>query len=562
MKNKITLALLFFGVLLNWNCTDLEEEILDESLTGGAGQSDIIEGSIAPAYAQLPDFFRHTTYFALQEITTDEAILPYRGGTDWGDNGIYLDLHRHTYTPSNSNVKQGWDFLTSMISRSVTAINVLTPLAETDPQAKTFLAEARALKAYYSMVTLDLYGVVFVKDNPDEVSVILRGSEAVSYIESEFLAVENDVSTTVGPGRITQNAVWGLLARLYLNAAVWRDPYGTPAFNAADMDKVIDYSNRVIESGKYSLSSEYFEIFDDENHDNPELIFAVDQRPDLNGNNRMAYFSLSGNSYPLPEFPEANGTDGPGITSDFYQTWVDANGAVDPAEADSRFFKQNLFIPADSCITGADFEINRGILRGQQYGLLSSAHGQPFERCNNGDYKIGKLRNNGRAIPSLVIYTEKIDFTPTGSDYSTGYRVEKYEFSKLSDTGRNKGQADIIIIRLADIYLMRAEALLRKGDAAGALADVNFVRASRTARPATTPAPLTEMNLDILFRERGFEFYWEHQRRTDMIRFGKYEDKWTEKTDANPEKRIFPIPQSAIDGASSITGYLVQNPGY
>src|SRR5690606_3835795 len=132
------------------------------------------------------------------------------------------------------------------------------------------------------------------------------------------------------------------------------------------MDKVIDYSNRVIESGKYSLSSEYFEIFDDENHDNPELIFAVDQRPDLNGNNRMAYFSLSGNSYPLPEFPEANGTDGPGITSDFYQTWVDANGAVDPAEADSRFFKQNLFIPADSCITGADFEINRGILRGQQ----------------------------------------------------------------------------------------------------------------------------------------------------------------------------------------------------
>ena len=34
---------------------------------------------------------------------------------------------------------------------------------------------------------------------------------------------------------------------------------------------------------------------------------------------------------------------------------------------------------------------------------------------------------------------------------------------------------------------------------------------------------LKEMSLDILFKERGFEFYWEHQRRTDMIRFGKYE---------------------------------------
>jgi hypothetical protein len=51
-------------------------------------------------------------------------------------------------------------------------------------------------------------------------------------------------------------------------------------------------------------------------------------------------------------------------------------------------------------------------------------------------------------------------------------------------------------------------------------------------------------------------------RRTDMIRFGKYEGTWTEKTDNNPQKRIFPIPQTAIDGASNIPNYLVQNPGY
>lgn len=563
MKNKIAIALLTFGLLVNWSCTDLKEEILDESLSGGADASDIIEGSLVPAYAPLPEFFRHTRYFALQEISTDAAILPYRGGTDWGDNGIYIDLHRHTYTPSHSNVNQCWDYLyPRMISRVVTAIYVLTPLAESDPQARAFLAEARALRAYYSMISLDLFGLVFVKDNPDELSTILRGSEAVAYIESEFLAVENELSSTVGPGRMSKGAAWGLMARLYLNAAVWRDPYGAPSFSPADMDKVIEYSNKVINSGQYAFSPEYFEIFDDENYTNPELVFAVDQRADLNGHNRLAYFSLSGNMYPLPDFPRANGTDGPAITSDFYQTWVQAYGAVDPADADSRFFKQNLFIPADSCIAGADFEINRGILRGQMYGLLSSANGQPFEVCADGRFRIGKLRNNGRAIPSLVIHTEQIDFTPEGSDYSTGYRVEKYEFSKKSDSGRNRGDADIIIVRYADIFLMRAEALLRKGDAAGALADVNTVRASRTARPAATPPALTEMTLDILYRERGFEFYWEHQRRTDMIRFGKYEDTWTEKTDNDVRKRLFPIPQSAIDGASGTPGYLEQNPGY
>ena len=108
---------------------------------------------------------------------------------------------------------------------------------------------------------------------------------------------------------------------------------------------------------------------------------------------------------------------------------------------------------------------------------------------------------------------------------------------------------------------MRAEAKLRKSnDAAGALADVNLVRASRTK---TLPPPaLTSMNLDLLFRERGFEFYWEMLRRPDMIRFGKYEGKWTEKTNADVKKRIFPIPQTAIDGASNLPGYLKQNDGY
>ena len=107
---------------------------------------------------------------------------------------------------------------------------------------------------------------------------------------------------------------------------------------------------------------------------------------------------------------------------------------------------------------------------------------------------------------------------------------------------------------------MRAEAKLRKGDAAGALADVNIVRAARTA---TTPPPaLTSLTLDILFRERGFELYWEMVRRTDMIRFGKYEGTWTEKTSTDKQKRIFPIPQTAIDGSSNLPGYLVQNAGY
>ncbi|MFV8269105.1 RagB/SusD family nutrient uptake outer membrane protein [Flavobacterium sp. GT2N3] len=563
MKNKIILLLTVL-TFMQFGCTTLEEEVLDESLTGGASSNAVADGSIAPAYAVLPGLFLHTSYFTLQEIATDEAILPYRGGTDWGDNGIFIDMHRHTYTSSHIRIKDTWGSITQGISRSVTAINALTPQAASNPTAKLYLAEAKGLRAYYSMLSLDLFGLIFVKENPAEVSTILRGSEAVEYIKNEFLAIENEVSKNEGPGRITQGAVWGLLARLHLNAAVYRDPYaGKFDFKSEDMDKVISYTSKIIESGQYNLSSEYFEIFDDENHTNKELIFAVDQRAELNGHNRLAYFSLSGDRFPLAAFVKANGTDGPAITSDFYRTWVAAYGSQDPAIMDPRFSKKNLIIPADSCVTAANFEIDRGIIRGQQYGLITTANGQPFLRCGDGiGYKIGKLRNITRADKTkLVNHTEKIDFTAEGSGYSSGYRVLKYEFSKKSDNGRNRGDADIVILRLADVYMMRAEAKLRKlNDAAGALADVNLVRASRTAR--IVPPALTAMTLDLLFRERGFEFYWEMLRRTDMIRFGKYEGTWTEKTDGNVQKRLFPIPQSAVDGASDKPGYLVQNAGY
>ncbi len=546
-------------VLLFTGCSKLEEKVLDETSVTGQTQKQIADGLIAPVYARLPDLFRHTTYFALQEISTDEAILPYRGGTDWGDNGIYISLHRHETASSDPNVRETWNLISQGLSRAITALSSLKD--NTDPNVKLYMAEARAMRAFYNWMSLDLFGLVFVKDDPGAVSKIIRGTEAVDYLKKELTETEPLLDNSTGPGRMTKNGVLGLLARLHLNAPAYRDIYAqTFTFPTADMDEVIKYCDLVINSGTHALSADYFSIFSDNNHTNKELVFAVDQRADLNGHNRLAYFSLSGDQFPLPQFPAANGTDGPGITPEFYRTWVNAY-TLDPASADPRFFKSNVGMntnPADSCVT--DFHIDRGILRGQQYGLIRKSGA--FVKCANGNFKVGPLFNDTRNRPTVpVVFTEMIDFTTAGSGYSTGYRVEKYEFSRKSASGRNFGEADISIIRLADIYLMRAEAKLRKGDAAGALADVNTVRMSRTAY-AVKPTPLTAVSLDILFRERGFEFYWEMNRRTDMIRFGKYEGIWTEKNNTDRNKRLFPIPQTAIDGAANLPGYLKQNQGY
>jgi hypothetical protein len=561
-KRIINLLLLVVSFAILDSCTKLTEKVLDETSAAGLTEKQIADGFIAPTYAKLEDIFLHTNYFALQEISTDEAILPYRGGTDWGDNGIYMQLHKHENVSSDANVRNTWNAILQGISRGVTAINGLK--GNKDANAVKYLAETRGMIAYYNLLSLDLWGVAFKKDDPLVTSTVLRGKDAIDYIKSELQAIEPLLDNTTGPGRITQAAVQGLLARVYLNYGVYTNIYGTATFAPADMAKVVEYCDKIINSGNFALSTNYFAMFDDANHTNKELIFAVDQRADLAGHNRMAYFSISGDQFPLPAYTGANGTDGPGITSEFYRSWVNAY-PVDPALADPRFYKENLSMysnPGDSCVDAAAFNINRGILRGQQYGLIRK--NGVFLKCASGKMLVGKLFYDTRSKPTKPVdFTELCDFTTAGSDYNTGYRVEKYEFSKTSVSGRNFGEHDIVILRLADIYLMRAEANLRAATTTSAapLADVNKVRTARTAS-SIVATPLTAITLDNLFRERGFEFYWECQRRTDMIRFGKYEGVWTEKTSTDVKKRLLPIPQTAIDATSIESGYLVQNQGY
>ncbi|HET8737694.1 MAG TPA: RagB/SusD family nutrient uptake outer membrane protein [Pricia sp.] len=585
-KNKLIISALLLCSFVHWNCTDLDEELIDESLTGS--QAEVVSGAIAPAYGYVSWTWRHTNYYGLQLIPSDEAILPYRGGTDWFDGGKFLAAHAHNFTPTNDLVASGWNELTTNISRTLAAIETLRPLAEEgNSEATGALYEMIALRAYLNMLLLDSWGLVLEKETAEqELSTVLKTQDAIDYIKNELLSVVDVINTDKGPGRMTQSAVWGLLARLHLNAAVYRDPYGTPNFTQEDMDKVIEYTDNIINSGGFSLSPEYFDLFNDDNHDNPELIFALDQRGVLElEHSRWAYWSIAGSMFPRPEYPGADGTDGPAITPDFYQTWVDAYGSVDPADADARFYKKNTIIPEEQlqdlegraplvatetedsyyCVEPVEFEMDRGILRGIQWGPRKNDEGQ-FFTCDTGGVRIYPVVQTKGSGPErdvgYVNHTLEVNFTNEGSLHNTGYRCSKYQFSRTSDDGNNFSSVDLVLMRLAEIYLMRAEAKLRNGDAAGALADVNTVRTSRNARPEQTPEALSAVDLDILYRERGFELYWEGFRRGDQIRFGTYEDSWTEKTDSDVNKRLFPIPQSAVDAASGTEGFLEQNPGY
>jgi hypothetical protein len=117
--------------------------------------------------------------------------------------------------------------------------------------------------------------------------------------------------------------------------------------------------------------------------------------------------------------------------------------------------------------------------------------------------------------------------------------------------GGNAGN-DIAYIRYADILLIKAEALTRKGNSGAALPLINQVRERSNA------APLTSVNLEDVFDERSRELAFEMHRRRDLIRFDKFNDAWEFKAESEPFRKLFPIPRTAIDANPK----LQQNPGY
>jgi hypothetical protein len=550
MKKSIISLIFIFSALVG--CTDLEEEVLDtalgDNLLEGEGAAD---GVMAPVYARMYQLFNNQEhYFLLQEVTTDECIVPYRGGTDWYNGGRLIEMFQHTWTANHGNVRDVWAELVSGIAKGL----IVGQTLGTD---HPYAYEALGMVAFYNYVLFDLYGVAFEK-NPEDfntgtLSRVLKGQDAIDYILGLLDEIEPHLKTKTqlgeaGSTRFTLAASYALRAKLMLNKAVYLDRYADNfTFTEADMDAVISYCNTLISSPDYSLETgDYFSIFDVDNHNHPELIFALDQRLEANGQNRFAWFTLSRNTIGSLTY-RTTGTDGGSCTSDFYHTW-------DGFHDDPRFYKE--IIPQDGSVTAwpvAQYALNRGLLQGQQYGIVLNSTGTDIKKDGDGNLVIQMLYNLART-GEPINYTIDVDLE-VHKGHSDGVRVLKYEFDPLSQS-QSMGRVDIPLFRLSDIYLMRAEANLRKGLAGPALADVNAVR---QARGATL---LPSITLDELFRERGFELYWEQQRRTDMIRYGKFENTWTSKTNNDKYKRIFPIPQTVIDATSATPDYIVQNPGY
>ncbi len=511
MKIVKKIGTLLIASSLVMSCSKLDEQHQDALVRTGAASvsaNDILKSIYE---GDLRNFMNQDNLWAIQEHTTDECAGPTRGG-DWDDNGIWRVLNQHTWDANHNFVRGAFENLGRM---SFNATDALT--RNPSPQQA---AEAKFLRAFANFYLIEGWDQAPYRDNLTdltEVPKVRKGSAGLDYIIAELESAKNDLSN--GPANIAnKNSCRALLMKCYLTKGVVANR-AAPVFAAADMNKVIALADEIIATTA-SLNSNYFQNFAKDNNTSTENLFTgINYGGSSSGGVRSRYFcSLHYNMNP-------SGWNGFTTLSDFYDKFE----ATDKRRGGAYAGVTN--------VSG----LNVGLLLGQQFNQLGVA-----------------LKDRKGGPLSFTRAVKPIETDPNTLEV-TGIRVVKYPPDL---TNGDNVDNDYVFLRLADVLLMKAEAILRGGTGTStgpyggtALSIVNYIRtqASRSA------SALTSLTLDQLLDERGRELYWEGWRRMDLIRFGKFNGSNNIRSKVSSNSRtLFPVPAQQI----AVNPNLAQNPGY
>ena len=507
--NFKTLLIIFLctAFLLN-SCTDLEEENFDVLTEEQIDPNDpnTLELVIKGVYISLIRPYNWRDLNLLQESSTEISVTPGRDGLNWETNNEQ-DFKLHRWNSTNTFFQRLYEGFAITIGR---ANSLLRSIGDT-PGLEATAGEAKFYRAlaYFNLYDLFRY-VPVVDENSDPLvptgnkPIDEQSQKVFNFIEQDLLEAvaglpsKREVSSDYYP-RATKEAAQTLLGKLYLNSEVWT---GVEKWQEAD-----DVLSEVI--GKYSLTPSISDSYVPENEGSPEIIFSVVKSrlaegnfPDQGGN----VVNLLGlNQEYVKEvlgFEELDGFGGPGVSSDHYDTY-------DPDD-----FRRTL------------------ILIGPQ---------------NDPE---GNL---------VIDYIPIVDLFEAGSNRDAEKRFQglkslKYVFDE--DIVQRAAENDLVILRYADVLLMKAETQIRLNGAGAGDDLINEVR----ARNFDPDKPVSGAGLDELLAERGWEFMYDNLRRQDLVRFGKFTTNTYKFKEAPSEefRNIFPLPQDEVDRNIN----MVQNPDY
>lgn len=444
-------------------------------------------------------------YWNAQELTTDEAVIA------WNDQTI-KDYHWHSWTSSDVFNQA----LYYRVIYTVTLANeyIREASKSSDATVQRFKEEARFVRALAYWHAMDLFGnVPFVTEENEVGSTLpdqINRADLFDYVEGELLDIE--AGNLLGEprfeyGRADKGALWMLLAKIYLNAEVYA--------NENRYTDCITYANKVIASsyqlasGNNAFTTAYGKNFLADNHTSPEIIFAIrfdgTSTQTYGGTTYIINAQLGGAMDNEGDFGSRSAWSGLRTTGSF----ADLFAATDTRD---MLFKQ-----------GQSKEIN-------DISIFTDG------------YAVGKFRN----LTSTGALAPNVAYDANGNTFM---------------------DVDFPLFRLADAYLMYAEAVVRGGQGGSTAQALDYVNQLRTRAFNGTSGNVTQLSLQFILDERGRELYWEGHRRTDLIRFGQFSGAtylWPWKGNVRNGRAteafrdLFPIP--AADLAANPN--LVQNTGY
>ncbi|HVM89356.1 MAG TPA: RagB/SusD family nutrient uptake outer membrane protein [Puia sp.] len=524
MQRKYFSYIIFSSLLISSACVfySCVKKPLDQNPSGQyttsnywRNQSDVITG-INGIYNVLfiEDWIGHDLY-AFDDQSDDISVD--------GDHPDFKVIERLNADPTQQLVYITWPFAYEQIARANNALIYIPKVPVMDDSIRNrSMGEAYFLRAYAYYILSNIYGDIPVikEDN------VLNGNYNVpkspvdtvrALVESDLLKAADLLPETYGAadrGRVSKGAAWGMLCKLYMTED--------------KIDDAITYGSKVVNDANYALAPNYAMNFTSgQQENNTEILFAV-----WNGNGELN----------LPNSP---------ISIYFsprpWQGW----GFHHPTENFAEEFE-----PADTIRKKATLiSVGDSVPYQTNMATVSASDAQsPFFTGMTG-------ASTGRLLPSMS---------------TTGYYIHKYTAYLANGDGGLDFNLKQPLLRSADIYLLVAEAKIRKSGAGAGDTEINAVRTRAGL------LPLTGADIPQLIHERRVELGGENVRWQDLLRWDK--DKLLDidtivgkpktasplppynsaviipaRTFTRPKNYYMPIPQQIIDESK---GVITQNPNY
>lgn len=568
MKNILISAL---TVLLSWGLSACDEKkILDEKpLDFFSPENSFVtyenyQSGLTDLYAKVRAICYGSTEYK-----------PYLTATDIAHDGRYqltarFGGHTNYLVPTNSDVLLHWRSWYKIVNNANTIISRLGQSDLSDDEKKLIEAEARFFRAFAYRFLVYLWGdVPLITQEITAPRTDFTRSPKIDIfnqiIEDATIAAANlPPINQVPDGKISNLVAQHLLAEIYLSTE--------------DYDQAIAAAGVVINDGNTGLMTERFGSMANQNPADNFLKFTQpgDVYWDLfrTGNQRRA----NGNREAL--WVVTYEVDVPG-------------GILSSSGGYGHFHTLERVAGPVPWITLKDPDGNEGVT-----GLPMSDYntaGAGVSLMMNTDYFLNDLwesdwnndiRNAPHNIVRDFVYTNPASawygksavqnpgstlkdqpwrWYPHPSKITTPHQHPDgvYEDKGLGTIKSTAGALyrDQYMMRLAETYLLRAEAYMRKGDLASAADDINTVR----LRSKATPVAPGDVTLDYILDERARELVYEEPRRITLHRVGKLVERVRKYNTLNKDEirdyhGLWPIPFTEIEANKDAV--MGQNPGY